>query len=138
MPLPIHGVLGWYFPGLQMKNCFQSTKRCSVRPSRVSMTGENNIQILTSGENLGEKIKFQTIDLSPGLLSSKPSKLNKDFAELRWWRTSSAPLLPPLLLLSTGSLGCTTSCFLAERGKCKGNIVCYWGNSLERVFTTFN
>ena len=86
----------------------------------------------------GKKIKFQTIDLSPGILSSKPSKLNKDFAEPRWWRTSSAPLVPPLLLLSTGSLGCTTSCFLAERGKCKGNIVCYWGNSLERVFTTFN
>ena len=73
----------------------------------------------------GKKIKFQTIDLSPGILSSKPSKLNKDFAEPRWWRTSSAPLVPPLLLLSTGSLGCTTSCFLAERGKCKGNIALF-------------
>ena len=48
----------------------------------------------------------------PGNLRKKPSKPNEDFTERRWWRTSSALLLPLPLPLSTGSLGCIMSCIL--------------------------
>ena len=50
----------------------------------------------------------------PANLRRKPRKLNKDFAERRWWRTSSALLSLPALPLSTGLLGCTMSCTLVQ------------------------
>ena len=48
----------------------------------------------------------------PGNLRKKPSKPNEDFAVRRWWRTSSALLLPLPLPLFTGPLGCIMSCIL--------------------------
>ena len=50
----------------------------------------------------------------PANLRRKPRKLNEDFAGRRWWRTLSALLSLLPLPLSTGLLGCTMSCILAQ------------------------
>ena len=58
----------------------------------------------------------------PGSLRKKPSKPNEDFAVRRWWRISSALLLPLPLPLSTGSLGCIMSCILIHNERRIGEV----------------
>ena len=122
--------VNWYFfilPGLQTINCFQSTKRCSVRHWRVSTTGigENFFDAFQT-EQIGENMIISWIGNKnyqmPGNLRKKPSKPNEDFAGRRWWRTWSALLLPLPLPLSTGSLGCIMSCILIHNERRIGEV----------------